>query len=701
MKRGGYMIGSGRLVGSAALALLAACPAIGQQPAALTASPPETDGAAEGAVAFTPADFATFAPRSALDMVEKIPDFVLNAVSDDRGLGQASENILINGERISGKSNDARTTLSRISASAVQRIELVDGATLGIPGLTGRVANVIVLSSRIEGQFRWDPQFRRNVDDQLHTGSISASGRIGATDFTLSLSNTQGLRRGGAGPEITTDAGGTLLLTRNERVRFAADQPRLAGSLRREWANGSVLNLNLAGELYIYNQRNAAAAAPNDGTPAYDDLFIATEDEWNFEAGGDYEFALGVGRLKLIGLQRYEHSPSTSSFTYLDRVPGAVRMGSRFDRVIDEDESVIRAEYGWGGSGREWQAAIEGAYNFIDVAAEIGALQADGSFALSPLPGGNTFVDEWRGEATLTRGWSLATGLTLQTTAGAEYSKISQTGAGGLSRSFVRPKGSAALTWVASPRLTVNASIERQVGQLSFFDFAAFTDIRQGVEQGGNSRLVPEQSWRLDGEVTRSLGSSGSLTLGGYHEWISDIVDQVPLSATQEGVGNLPSARRWAITGRGTLLFDAIGWRGARLNGSAEFRGSSVRDPLTGEQRRISRDLRRRWSIDFRHDIPGSELAWGGAISEERFAPTFRLDQIIDSSLTRPITQMFIEHKNVLGLTVRLTARNLNDTRDDLRRDVYLDRRDGPLDFRERQLRRIHLIGVLAISGSF
>ena len=417
MKRGGYMIGSGRLVGSAALALLAACPAIGQQPAALTASPPETDGAAEGAVTFTPADFATFAPRSALDMVEKIPDFVLNAVSDDRGLGQASENILINGERISGKSNDARTTLSRISASAVQRIELIDGATLGIPGLTGRVANVIVLSSRIEGQFRWDPQFRRNVDDQLHTGSISASGRIGATDFTLSLSNTQGLRRGGVGPEITTDAGGTLLLTRNERVRFAADQPRLAGSLRREWANGSVLNLNLAGELYIYNQRNAAAAAPNDGTPAYDDLFIATEDEWNFEAGGDYEFALGVGRLKLIGLQRYEHSPSTSSFTYLDRVPGAVRMGSRFDRVIDEGESVIRAEYGWGGSGREWQAAIEGAYNFIDVAAEIGALQADGSFALSPLPGGNTFVDEWRGEATLTRGWSLATGLTLQTTA--------------------------------------------------------------------------------------------------------------------------------------------------------------------------------------------------------------------------------------------------------------------------------------------
>ncbi len=686
------------MISCAAASLIYASASAAQQP---PQQPPPPVNAASGTMTYTAADFATFAPRSALDMVEKIPDFVLRAISDDRGLGQASENILINGERISGKSNDARTALSRISASAVQRIELVDGATLGIPGLTGRVANVIVLSSRIEGQFRWDPQFRRNVEDQLYTGSISASGRVGASDFTLSLSNTQGLRRGGVGPQITADASGVLLLAREERVQFHADQPRLSGSLSRTWADGSILNVNLAGELYIFDARFEAESFPQDGTADYDDLFVQTEDGWNIEASGDYSFDVSGGRLKLIGLQRYEHSPTTNEFSFLDRVPAAVRMGSRLDRVLNEGESVGRAEYSWGSAGREWQLALEGAYNFLDVATEFGALQPDGSATLAPLPGGNTFVDEWRGEATLTRGWSLGTGLTLQTTAGAEYSKISQTGAGGLSRSFVRPKGSAALAWVASPHLTVNASIERQVGQLSFFDFSSFTDIRQDVAQAANTRLVPEQTWRIDGEVIRSLGLSGSLTLGGYHEWISDIVDRVPLSPTEEGVGNLPSARRWGVIGRGTLLFDVLGWRGARLNGSAEFRGSSVRDPLTGDNRRISGDLRRRWSVDFRYDIPDSAIALGGAISEERFASTFRLDQIGDSSLTKPITAVFVEHKNIFGLTVRLTARNLNDTRDDLRRDVYLDRRDGPLEFRERQLRRIHLIGVLAISGSF
>ena len=46
------------------------------------------------------------------------------------GLGQATGNVLINGERFSGKSTDIFTELGRISASNVARIEIVDGATL-------------------------------------------------------------------------------------------------------------------------------------------------------------------------------------------------------------------------------------------------------------------------------------------------------------------------------------------------------------------------------------------------------------------------------------------------------------------------------------------------------------------------------------------------------------------------------------------
>lgn len=656
---------------------------------------------AVGSNVYRPADFARFAPRTALDLVEKIPDFVLSETSDQRGLGEASQNILINGQRVAGKDNDARSALAQIAASAVDRIEVTDAARTGIPGLTGRVANVVVRSGDIRVQIRWEGQNRRNIPDQWTSGAISASGRIGATEFTLSLSNSEATRRGGLGPEVVVDSVGRLITLRQQRDVYRVDSPQLSGTLHRETTAGSIFNLRLSGELYSLRANFDGVAAPASGSPLTTEHFRQSDRDRSIEAGGDYEFALGGGRLKLIGLQRYDYSPSTTTFQSLLQAPGSVARGLLFERTSSEGESVLRGEYRWGSAGADWQLAAEAAYNFLDVRSAIGSLQPDGSFVRQPLAGGDTFVDEWRGNLALSRAWTLAAGLSLQTSVGAEYSRIRQTSAGGLSRAFVRPKGLAALAWTINPQWTVNASLERQVGQLSFFDFSAAVDLNAGVASAGNVRLVPDQSWRAEAEIAHSLGAGGSITLGGYAEWISDIVDRIPITATEEGVGNLPSARRWGLTARGTLLLDGLGWRGGRINATGDFRWSSVRDPLTGEERRISEDLVRRWSVDMRHDIPQSDVAWGASLSEELRGPTFRLDQLFTGRLSQPIATLFVEHKDVMGLTVRLGLRNVLNGHDDLRRTYYVNRRNGPIDEVEHQVRNIHLIGVLTISGTF
>ncbi len=47
---------------------------------------------------YTPADFARFAPKNAYDMLVQVPGFTIrSADTSQRGLGQASENVLING----------------------------------------------------------------------------------------------------------------------------------------------------------------------------------------------------------------------------------------------------------------------------------------------------------------------------------------------------------------------------------------------------------------------------------------------------------------------------------------------------------------------------------------------------------------------------------------------------------------------------
>src|SRR5262245_50219314 len=79
---------------------------------------------------YTAEDFKRFAPVNALDMLEQVPGFVIRNAVVERGLGQATGNVLINGQRLSAKSTDVLGQLSRIPAGNVVRIEIVDGATL-------------------------------------------------------------------------------------------------------------------------------------------------------------------------------------------------------------------------------------------------------------------------------------------------------------------------------------------------------------------------------------------------------------------------------------------------------------------------------------------------------------------------------------------------------------------------------------------
>ena len=100
-----------------------------------------------------------------------------------RGLGQATGNVLFNGERPSNKADDMYTQLSRIPAENVERIEIVDGATLDIPGLSGQVANIVYRADSFSGQFSWKPQFRAHYTDPLFTrGDVSVRGRAGQVE---------------------------------------------------------------------------------------------------------------------------------------------------------------------------------------------------------------------------------------------------------------------------------------------------------------------------------------------------------------------------------------------------------------------------------------------------------------------------------------------------------------------------------------
>ena len=671
----------------------------------------------------TPSDFERFAPRTALDMVRQIPGFSLNDDNDgSRGFGQASGNVLINGQRVSGKSNGTRDALSRITAENVERIEIVDGASLDIPGLSGQVANVFTKTSEgVSGTWRWEGRSREITTPYLDGFEISASGRNGSVEWTMGYERSPG-RFGAIGTEDFFDGAGTLLETRQDKFgrRFVSDS--VTGSLNWQGSTGSIANLNASYTLFDAEGRDRSLRQPVDGSARIDRLFENGEDEWNTELGGDYEFDLGPGRLKLIGLYRFEHSPfrnrvfaATLDGSVAEQLGGVSATESVFNQTVDETENILRGEFSWAPKdGRDWQIAIEGARNLLESDSDV--FRAENFAPLGPdlNTDPTATVEEFRGDFAITHGRVFDEKWTMQASLGVEVSEISQSGAVSASQTFTIPKGFISTSYNTGNGTTLTGRLERVVDQLNFFDFIASADLNNEQDRDANPDLTPEKSWRLEFEAERDFGKwgAGSITLIG--EEFEDYVGRFPLADVNDTDGdgdvtefigdaieNIDSATRLRAEINGTWLLDPMGLKGVQVETEGYYQDFSLTDPLTGEERRRSNGGIYRWEIDLRHDIPGTDWAWGFNLNQDREEARFTLNQIDDREVTKPFLFAYLEHKDIFGMTGFIELGNLLGTGDETERLVFSPDRTGTVIEREFRDRDFGDFLTFGLSGSF
>ncbi|WBY09310.1 TonB-dependent receptor plug domain-containing protein [Sphingomonas sp. 7/4-4] len=663
----------------------------------------QTDqAAAASAKIFTPADFARFAPRTAYDMLTQVPGFTIRSADDTRGLGEASENVLINGQRVTDKSGGGATAqLEKVPAGDVERIEIKEAASLGIAGLTGQVANVILKADRkASGTYSWSPQLRPHfAKPRWLAGSVNYSGTSGALGYTLSLVNNPGRGAMGGNDYRILSPDGVVIEKRDQVYWNSFDQARLSAILKYGGEGPVRANLNLAFEPYWNRGDNFQRRVRIDGNDNDWDNRRRTHG-FQYDVGGDVSVPLGGGRLKLIGLRHYEHAPATYD-QRTDFDSGAPSVGTRYGQDSKIGETIGRLEYRWKGGRNDWTLSIERADNRLAQISTLASLQSDGSYADIPFPQGSGTVVEKRYEAVAALSRPLSSKLDLQLAGGAEYSELADLGSTEPARRFFRPKGSAAFAWRPATGWDASLKFERKVGQISFYDFLANQDITNDRENDANPNLVPPQSWELTGELGRNLGRWGKTRLKLYRHWVEDIVDHIPVGIDGDAVGNLPNATRWGMESISMIQFEPIGWKGAKLDADIGFERSRVRDPLTGEERVIS-NTRDRWAeVTLRHDIPGTQVAWGLGISLQHYGLAYYLDEI-NQSWEGPYTSAFIELKDVKGLKVNFQVFNLNDGHVRNYRTVYSGRRStAPVSFYERQHQMVGPIFTLTVQGTF
>jgi len=131
------------------------------------------------------------------------------------------------------------------------------------------------------------------------------------------------------------------------------------------------------------------------------------------------------------------------------------------------------------------------------------------------------------------------------------------------------------------------------------------------------------------------------------------------------------------------------------------YQTSSLRDPLTGANRRINANRIFSIELDFRHDIPGSNWAWGASLEDRGRSGFFRLNFQNQEQDNGPRTRLFLEHKDVFGLKIRATAGNLTGGGFNAQQIFFVDRRTGPVDFFRNAQGEGGPVLRLDISGTF
>jgi len=651
---------------------------------------------------YAPADFARFAPKTAYDMLVQVPSFTIRGASSERGLGQASENVLINGQRIANKSGGAIDQLQRVSAANVDRIEIVDAAGLGIAGLSGQVANIILkAATKSSGQFEYNPIWRAHYakSDWL-SGSISYSGKKGPIDYTISLRNNPG-RGAYGGPIWIYDANGNVIETRKEIYHSEYDRANMQLKLGYDGPGSSLGNLTLGYTPY-WNpgvQRDHRVLA--GGEERSRDIRTKLNGYLG-DINGDYEFALGPGRLKLIGVRHWEHEPLTQTLILTFDTTGADSQGTRFVRDTHLGETIGRGEYHWKSGKNDWQISLERAFNSLDQKGALFDLNSAGEFVAVPFPEGTGKVTETRYEGVATLSRPLSSNLDLQVAAGGEISHLARVDGDLPTRKFFRPKGSVTFGWRPAKGWDVSLKLRRRVGQISFYDFLSQPKLSEDRENLGNPDLVPPQSWEAETEISRDLGAWGKTRVRAWYYRVEDIVDVIPIGDDGQGVGNLPRATRYGAESVSTLNFDPIGWKGAKIDLSFGREWTSVKDPLTFEKRPISGVQDAWFNAQVRHDIPGTQFAWSAYAQYQHYEKNFYLTEVYRGLDLPWISGFYVEHKNVLGMKLRVSVDNILNGRHLFYRHVYEGYRDRtPLAFYQRQNQLIGPLFSVSLKGTF
>lgn len=646
------------------------------------------DAEASSVVVYDAEYFAPYNPITVEDMLNRIPGTegltggFGQQQEERRGLRANTDQVLIDGKRLTGKENQSASYLERLPAKSVERIELITGNVRELDTDVGvRVINVVLKEGTGSGSGVAQVGVFTFPDGEFEPmGSLSYSGSVGG----LSYSATAELRPAQSPRDvvdvITTEQGGRLSVIEEAR-RQNQRQYQARGSATYGWDGGQTLQVN---GLFTHFPRDNADTTTTFFDPGDAPLVEAGTivdkirgDDTTWEISGDYSQSLSKS-LNFNGLFIYSRGSTdrdNENFVLVGADPdddADLAQSGGDTRAQTTTEKILRGTLNWNiAANHDLEIGVEGAINTLDKDLDFFSI-TNGDRVEIPIINSDQRITEDRIEGFTTYSWKPITGLEIETGLAAEYSDLTQVGSDvGTERSFTFVKPSLDIWYNPTDSTQVWFSFRRDVGQLDFDDFVATVNREDNEILAGNPELAPEKSWDFEVGAERRLNNGAGVVNGRvFYRRVNDVKDLIPLGLDNSQPGNLGSGNHYGAEIETSIRFGRFTDFDAVISGSFLIQDSEVVDPFTGVKRRFGNQPEYEYSFEARHDIQSLGLSYGFDFSKD--GPTLESDfNELDLKSTTLDARIFTEISVADGTILRLFWANMLEIRNLRTRTIF------------------------------
>ena len=695
-----------------ALSTALATPALAQQGSAEPAGGSEQARTTQYVAAF----FTQYAPRTALDIARRVPGFQLDLGAaqngvDVRGFAGAAGNVVINGARPSSKAESLETTLARIPAQRVTKVEVGPGDLFGADYAgKSQVLNIsLSAAGGVDGNVTGT--VRRLYDGKLVAdGSASALIRKGASSINLSAGFDNFLNHEEGTDTLTDIPTGELLEFRRKFNSSHDFNPYLSASWALEQASDKAIRLNVRWSpgQFDLSQRNRVTPT---GEPQHDDSLVQDYDNTVFELGGDVTRPLAGGAIKLVGLATRRKRDNFDAYIQRDALlseGGEQNGGYEQTQKAKRNETIGRLSWtrqDLGGFSVE--AGGEAALNTLDNSTRLLIVEEDGSKTAVDLPIADARVKEKRGEVYLNVGRTLSPALRVDAGMRYEFSRLTVTGDAVADRTLKFFKPNLTIDWKPGGGWHTQFSVRRTVAQLDFYDFISFGDLSANRINAGNADLQPQRTWEFRATADHALLGDGLFKLDLGYDLVSMLQDRVLICDEEnhpgdpafcfDAPGNLGTGKRSFAS----LTLDApLGklWKGLRVKLTGTLQRTRVDDPITGDPRKWSNFFPAwQWDLTVRRD--NGPLSYGFEVFDNQRTTFFRTDEFDTNFNGAPAWNAFVEYRPGPRTSVTVNADHTFGKR--IRLLSFPNRADPEFTFREFRERDRHLTFGVTVKQTF